>query len=299
MSACWYYKSSAGVKGPVTAPELRQHAAAGTITADTPVRRSDTVQWVRASNVKGLLNTPATHAKSSAVLPDAIVLPTGKNAATSKNVFGKWAVKYNCPKCGLRLKSRIGEAGERDACPECGCAFTVPAKDKRNEVERLEAEQTQEKQQAAALRQAEKQAKKESKQRQRDEAATLQREQERKEKKLPRQPDFPQQEEPDVIRPAMIILCPYCRGEVHYGVQKCRHCGEFLVRTDHSDALAAGLGCLLGPVGLWYKGHFIAGFAWIAAWFLLVFATAGFGLLLAPFFWLGMAIHAGLAKGAR
>lgn len=98
-------------------------------------------------------------------------------------------------------------------------------------------------------------------------------------------------------------ICPYCDGPISEEAQKCRHCGEFLTDTGHSDFLAGCLGFFLGPVGLWYKGQWAAGFAWIAAWFFIfmpvVFFTAGLGIVLVPFLWIGMAIHAAAAKPIR
>jgi hypothetical protein len=56
----------------------------------------------------------------------------------------------------------------------------------------------------------------------------------------------------------------------------------------------------LGPVGLWYKGQWAAGFAWLAMALVFGFGlgliTGGLGCCFAPVFWIGMAIHAGMAK---
>lgn len=93
--------------------------------------------------------------------------------------------------------------------------------------------------------------------------------------------------------------CPYCRGHIAAGVQKCLHCGEFLSPPSQSDNTAGCLGLLLGPIGLWYKGQWAAGFAWIVGIILVVFGTAGLGVVFAPFFWIGMAIHAYKAKVRR
>lgn len=72
----------------------------------------------------------------------------------------------------------------------------------------------------------------------------------------------------------------------------CPHCG--FVNAPKKSNLAAGcLGILLGPVGLWYKGHWAAGFAWLVMAIIIGFATGG---LAAPIFWIGMAIHAMAAK---
>jgi len=63
--------------------------------------------------------------------------------------------------------------------------------------------------------------------------------------------------------------------------------------SNKSNLVAFILGLLLGPVGLWYKGHWPAGFAWLVMGVLFVVVTGG---LAAPVFWLGMAIHAAVAE---
>jgi hypothetical protein len=63
-----------------------------------------------------------------------------------------------------------------------------------------------------------------------------------------------------------------------------------------NNIIAGILGLFLGPVGLWYKGKWAAGFAWLAMGFLT--ALTGVGLVLMPFFWIGMAIHAFVAAPA-
>lgn len=100
----------------------------------------------------------------------------------------------------------------------------------------------------------------------------------------------------DLPEDARVVRCPYCKEEILVGAQKCKHCGEFLVGPQKSDALAGCLGLLLGPVGLWYKGHWAAGFAWLAMAFVL---GAGTGGIAAPFLWIGMAIHAASATPKR
>ena len=67
----------------------------------------------------------------------------------------------------------------------------------------------------------------------------------------------------------------------------------------HSDALAGCLGLFLGPVGLWYKGQWLAGFAWLAMAILVVAGSGGLGIVFAPVFWFGMCIHAIVAKPAN
>ena len=88
-------------------------------------------------------------------------------------------------------------------------------------------------------------------------------------------------------------LCPFCRERVVAGALKCKHCGSNLAAAGKSDTAAGCLGLLLGPVGLWYKGHWAAGFAWLAMAVLLGVASGGW---LVPLLWIGMATHAAGAK---
>jgi len=105
--------------------------------------------------------------------------------------------------------------------------------------------------------------------------------------------------------------CPECKQPVAVGVSTCPGCGAWvagaikrrgrllqrrLVRVtgrERSDYMAGLLGLLLGPVGLWYKRNWVAGFAWLA-----LGLTAGMASTwwLAPIFWFGMAGHAFVAK---
>jgi len=115
------------------------------------------------------------------------------------------------------------------------------------------------------------------------------------------------------IPSALTTLCPYCAEPISVEAKKCRHCSEFLdpslraanQMAQHSlsiknagippksDAVAGCLGFLLGPVGLWYKGRWAAGFAWIVMAFLMTIATGG---VAAPVFWIGMGLHTIVAK---
>jgi hypothetical protein len=65
---------------------------------------------------------------------------------------------------------------------------------------------------------------------------------------------------------------------------------------NQSNAVAGCLGFFLGPVGLWYKGHWAAGFAWLAMIVIVALVTGGAGIVFAPIFWIGMTIHAIVAE---
>ena len=62
---------------------------------------------------------------------------------------------------------------------------------------------------------------------------------------------------------------------------------------EKSAAMAGCLGLALGPVGLWYKRQWAAGFAWLA---MAVVSGFSLGIWVAPIFWVGMAIHAAVAE---
>jgi hypothetical protein len=88
-----------------------------------------------------------------------------------------------------------------------------------------------------------------------------------------------------------LVRCSECGHDVSTDARSCPHCGHRLVPAEpaKSDAMAGCLGLFLGPVGLWYKGHWAAGFAWVVMAILLGIGTGG---ILAPVCWIGMAIHA-------
>lgn len=90
--------------------------------------------------------------------------------------------------------------------------------------------------------------------------------------------------------------CKECGQEVSTEASACPNCGVPNPSADSSangvektDAAAGCLGLLLGPVGLWYKGQWAAGFAWLAMAVIIGGATGGIAL---PIFWVGMALHA-------
>jgi hypothetical protein len=88
--------------------------------------------------------------------------------------------------------------------------------------------------------------------------------------------------------PPYDMKCPFCAEVISSEAIKCKHCGSNINAAKKSDATAGCLGLLLGPVGLWYKGHFAAGFGWLVM--VLIF-----GIIfppLAPLLWLGMGAHA-------
>lgn len=89
-----------------------------------------------------------------------------------------------------------------------------------------------------------------------------------------------------------LTVCPDCGQQVSSEAKSCPGCG-FEIPASKSNLMAGCLGFLLGPAGLWYKGHWAAGFAWLVVAVIASVATSG---IAAPFFWIGMGIHAVAAK---
>jgi hypothetical protein len=86
--------------------------------------------------------------------------------------------------------------------------------------------------------------------------------------------------------------CPFCAEQIQAEAIKCRYCGERLNRKK-DDLLACYLGLLLGPVGLWYKRQWAVGFVWLIIIVVVTTQAREVAGLLAPFFCIGMAVHAG------
>jgi cation transport ATPase len=53
----------------------------------------------------------------------------------TSNFAGQPIVKFNCPKCNLRLTAKLLEAGNVETCSECATTFKVPGEQRRKTYE--------------------------------------------------------------------------------------------------------------------------------------------------------------------
>ncbi|MDA7918339.1 hypothetical protein N9B20_01625 [Mariniblastus sp.] len=73
------------------------------------------------------------------------------NYKIKKSLLGKENVLYSCGKCRRRLSSPLENAGKKDRCPDCQCAFVVPG----GEVRKKRAAEQQRRQHELDKRNAE------------------------------------------------------------------------------------------------------------------------------------------------
>ncbi len=89
--------------------------------------------------------------------------------------------------------------------------------------------------------------------------------------------------------------CPDCGSELSEKFPLCTSCGydSRPKLSEKSDIIAVALCFLFGPIGLWYKGHWLAGFVWLIA---AVIAGVTFGVFSTPFIFVGILIHTVIVK---
>ncbi|WP_164102850.1 hypothetical protein [Candidatus Laterigemmans baculatus] len=167
-----------------------------------------------------------------------------------KNVFGKYEVKYDCPKCATRLTSPLSEAGDIEHCPECAAELRVPGKKQREAWEKKVKQEQAEKEHA---RKEKERARKEKERVQKEEARArkekerARQEEEREQRQLMEWIGEPEAKQPETSssRPPFVqgeivgssvpagglsdtAECPFCAEVIASRARKCKHCGELL-----------------------------------------------------------------------
>lgn len=163
-----------------------------------------------------------------------------------KNIFGKFEIKFDCPKCAIRLTSPLLDAGEVDQCPTCLTKFRVPGKEQRNAYEAKLAKEAAEKEAEKALRTEERRIAAEEKRLEQKERRLEQEEEHRRrqlilvrdeEERRRRELSnlLPPPSRGQIIEPIQSFgvtpdtaQCPFCAELVSLQARKCKHCGELL-----------------------------------------------------------------------
>ena len=90
--------------------------------------------------------------------------------------------------------------------------------------------------------------------------------------------------------------CSWCAQPLERNATVCPQCSRRMVNAPKSDVLAGVFGLLFGPVGLWYKRRYAAGFAWLGGTVAAAMVLGPLMQTVAPFLWIGQAVHAVRAK---
>ncbi|WP_430452243.1 hypothetical protein [Rhodopirellula europaea] len=170
-----------------------------------------------------------------------------------KNIFGRYEVKFNCPKCGVRLTSSLMEAGDVDTCPDCATRFRVPgieqrkqheeqlAKDKaaKEESQRLAAEERRLAAEERKLELARRESQEAEEQRKRQLILAKQEEEQRRQQLASLNPRSIRGEiVQSPLEHSDLAECPFCAETISLRARKCKHCGELLDPTLRAAAEA-------------------------------------------------------------
>ena len=117
MAAHWYRQFEGQALGPFTADEFRQLVENGLITPDTLVRRTGMQDWVRASEVRGLLAVEPAGGEED----DDAALPTKRyKVLTQKD---KWFTSKFDP---LKLEEALNSYAEQGWIVKAATTATFP-----------------------------------------------------------------------------------------------------------------------------------------------------------------------------
>lgn len=97
----WFYKQNETQFGPVNSATLQELAACGVIGHDTPVRQSDSAEWVEFHTVT------FTNPEITEISPPVLM-------------------QFFCPGCGQKISTECESVGQQADCPTCHLQFTIP-----------------------------------------------------------------------------------------------------------------------------------------------------------------------------
>lgn len=147
------------------------------------------------------------------------------------DMFGRYSIGYDCPKCQERLISPIDDVGNPDACPSCHTILIVPGEKERSKL--IESQRIAQSQREAEL--AQRQLAKELKQMElaraadeREREIKAKRVDEHKERERLEQEKREQHERERCAR--NFRQCPSCKSEIEKGATHCGVCGEMIER---------------------------------------------------------------------
>lgn len=150
---------------------------------------------------------------------------------TVKKSFSGYVAKYECPGCNIDLRSPIRDAGQKEACPDCGTVYMVPGASEKRRIEAADAAKKEQAEAKKAEAQKSKQEKATATELARKEEAKLQKFKEQAELLLtrnsaddhntpPQTAAIPAQNLPVASVPHVVHhqqnypmwRCPYCQG---------------------------------------------------------------------------------------
>jgi predicted RNA-binding Zn-ribbon protein involved in translation (DUF1610 family) len=104
----WFFHDGERQHGPYSDNELLSQVASGKLCPEHDIRRTDHLDWVKATEVKGLFKTSSVAPQNAVASPES----------------GK--VKFTCPSCGKHLLAKSNHAGETHKCPACRSPVAIP-----------------------------------------------------------------------------------------------------------------------------------------------------------------------------